>query len=108
VQKYKKLRTTYHKRALIHLAAKASPTGWPVLECIQVHWDHMLTCLCSRFIYSDVLSTWWCIIRSLYFFSMFVYHLLLVFGAILSLCSPILSVSTNTKGNYQNNNNLCL
>ncbi|KAH8485110.1 hypothetical protein H0E87_026761 [Populus deltoides] len=27
VQKYKKLRTTYHKRALIHLAAKASPTG---------------------------------------------------------------------------------
>ncbi|KAJ6331322.1 hypothetical protein OIU76_009827 [Salix suchowensis] len=27
VMKYKKLRTTYHKRALIHLAAKASPTG---------------------------------------------------------------------------------
>ncbi|KAJ6871140.1 vacuolar protein-sorting-associated protein 37 [Populus alba x Populus x berolinensis] len=27
VQKYKKLRTTYHKRALIHLAARASPTG---------------------------------------------------------------------------------
>uniref|UniRef100_A0A6N2KNY5 VPS37 C-terminal domain-containing protein n=1 Tax=Salix viminalis TaxID=40686 RepID=A0A6N2KNY5_SALVM len=27
VQKYKKLRTTYHKRALIHLAAKAFPTG---------------------------------------------------------------------------------
>uniref|UniRef100_A0A6M2F1I8 VPS37 C-terminal domain-containing protein n=1 Tax=Populus davidiana TaxID=266767 RepID=A0A6M2F1I8_9ROSI len=27
VQKYKKLRTTYHKRALIHLAAKASPTA---------------------------------------------------------------------------------
>jgi hypothetical protein len=67
VQKYKKLRTTYHKRALIHLAAKASPTGWPVLEFIQVHWDHMLTCLCSRFIYSDVLSTWRCIIRALYF-----------------------------------------
>ncbi len=28
VQKYKKLRTTYHKRALIHLAAKTSSTGW--------------------------------------------------------------------------------
>merc|ERR1711971_1394000 len=27
VQKYKKLRTTYHKRALIHLAAKTSSTG---------------------------------------------------------------------------------
>ncbi|KAJ6407533.1 hypothetical protein OIU84_010925 [Salix udensis] len=26
VMKYKNLRTTYHKRALIHLAAKASPT----------------------------------------------------------------------------------
>ncbi|KAK6231719.1 hypothetical protein SCA6_001792 [Theobroma cacao] len=27
VQKYKKLRTTYHRRALIHLAAKTSPIG---------------------------------------------------------------------------------
>ncbi|XP_022767221.1 vacuolar protein-sorting-associated protein 37 homolog 1-like [Durio zibethinus] len=27
VQKYKKLRTTYHRRALIHLAAKTSPFG---------------------------------------------------------------------------------
>lgn len=27
VQQYKKLRTTYHKRALIHLAAKTSPSG---------------------------------------------------------------------------------
>lgn len=28
VQKYKKLRTTYHRRALVHLAAKTSSTGW--------------------------------------------------------------------------------
>ena len=27
VQKHKKLRTTYHRRALIHLAAKTSPIG---------------------------------------------------------------------------------
>ena len=28
VQKYKKLRTIYHRRALIHLAAKTSTIGW--------------------------------------------------------------------------------
>ena len=28
VQKYKRLRTTYHRRALTHLAAKTSSTGW--------------------------------------------------------------------------------
>lgn len=28
VQKYKKLRSKYHKRALIHLAAKTSSIGW--------------------------------------------------------------------------------
>lgn len=28
VQKYKKLRSLYHRRALIHLAAKTSSMGW--------------------------------------------------------------------------------
>lgn len=33
VQKYKKLRGQYHRRALIHLSAKTSFTGWKLLGC---------------------------------------------------------------------------
>lgn len=38
VQKYKKLRTTYHKRALIHLAAKTSSTGWMDINTLLYTW----------------------------------------------------------------------
>jgi len=101
VLKYKKLRTTYHKRALIHLAAKASPTAWPILECIQLqeYWEHLFACLCRRLIQ---LQEYWkhlfaCVCRRLIIwctFIMFVCHsvilsinscisyLLLIFGSV--------------------------
>ena len=41
VQKYKKLRTTYHKRALIHIAARTNMVTWTACNPVALDFQYV-------------------------------------------------------------------